>query len=82
MVANFGGLDQKLVEAIEAHADTVVALCPCCQVQLRDSNIKNHLGLKISDLAHFTMEALMPNMLPLIIPYMTPKMMAYIKEEL
>ena len=41
----------RLQEAVDAGADTVVALCPCCQVQLRDSNIKNDLGLKIDDLA-------------------------------
>ena len=41
----------RLAEAVNAGADTVVALCPCCQVQLRDSNIKNDLGLKIDDLA-------------------------------
>ena len=40
----------RLQEAVDAGADTVVALCPCCQVQLRDSNIKNDLGLKIDDL--------------------------------
>ncbi|MDR3686831.1 MAG: FAD-binding and (Fe-S)-binding domain-containing protein [Coriobacteriia bacterium] len=41
----------RLQEAVDAGADTVVALCPCCQVQLRDSNIKNELGLKIDDLS-------------------------------
>jgi Fe-S oxidoreductase/FAD/FMN-containing dehydrogenase len=41
----------RLQEAVDVGADTVVALCPCCQVQLRDSNIKNDLGLKIDDLA-------------------------------
>lgn len=41
----------RLQEAVDAGADTVVALCPCCQVQLRDSNIKNDLGLQIDDLA-------------------------------
>ena len=41
----------RLQEAIDAGADTVVALCPCCQVQLRDSNIKKELGLKIDDLS-------------------------------
>lgn len=41
----------RLQEAIDAGADTVVALCPCCQVQLRDSNIKNELGLQIDDLS-------------------------------
>lgn len=41
----------RLQEAVDAGADTVVALCPCCQVQLRDSNIKNEMGLKIDDLS-------------------------------
>ncbi len=41
----------RLQEAVDAGADTVVALCPCCQVQLRDSNIKNDLGLQIDDLS-------------------------------
>lgn len=41
----------RLQEAVDAGADTVVALCPCCQVQLRDSNIKNELGLQIDDLS-------------------------------
>jgi Fe-S oxidoreductase/FAD/FMN-containing dehydrogenase len=41
----------RLQEAVDIGADTVVALCPCCQVQLRDSNIKNDLGLKIDDLS-------------------------------
>ena len=36
----------RLHEAVDAGAETVVALCPCCQVQLRDSNIKNDLGLQ------------------------------------
>lgn len=41
----------RLQEAVDAGADTVVALCPCCQVQLRDSNIKNEMGLQIDDLS-------------------------------
>jgi len=41
----------RLQEAVDAGADTVVALCPCCQVQLRDANIKNDLGLQIDDLS-------------------------------
>ncbi len=48
----------RLQEAVDAKADTVVALCPCCQVQLRDSNVKNNLDLKITDLARFAMEGL------------------------
>lgn len=41
----------RLQEAIEAGADTVVALCPCCQVQLRDSASKGHMDLEVDDLA-------------------------------
>ncbi len=48
---------QRLQEAVDVQADTVVALCPCCQVQLRDSNIKNELGLKIDDLSRVVAEA-------------------------
>ena len=47
----------RLDEAVKAGADTVVALCPCCQVQLRDSNIKNDLGLKVDDLARVVAQA-------------------------
>jgi hypothetical protein len=47
----------RLQEAVDAGADRVVALCPCCQVQLRDSNIKNDLGLQIDDLARVVAEA-------------------------
>jgi len=47
----------RLQEAVDAGAETVVALCPCCQVQLRDSNIKNELGLKIDDLSRVVAEA-------------------------
>jgi Fe-S oxidoreductase/FAD/FMN-containing dehydrogenase len=48
---------QRLQEAVDVEADTVVALCPCCQVQLRDSNIKNDLGLKIDDLSRVVAQA-------------------------
>lgn len=48
---------QRLQEAVDVEADTVVALCPCCQVQLRDSNIKNELGLKIDDLSRVVAQA-------------------------
>jgi Fe-S oxidoreductase/FAD/FMN-containing dehydrogenase len=46
----------RLQEAVDVKAETLVALCPCCQVQLRDSNVKNMLNLKITDLARFVME--------------------------
>ncbi|HET6350800.1 MAG TPA: FAD-binding and (Fe-S)-binding domain-containing protein [Coriobacteriia bacterium] len=47
----------RLQEAVDAGADTVVALCPCCQVQLRDSNDKNGLGLRVDDLSRVVAEA-------------------------
>ncbi len=47
----------RLQEAIDIGADTVVALCPCCQVQLRDSVIKNDLPLKIDDLSRVVAQA-------------------------
>lgn len=48
----------RLQEAVDVKADKVVALCPCCQVQLRDSNNKNNHGLEITDLARYLMEGL------------------------
>ncbi|MBK5211618.1 MAG: FAD-binding oxidoreductase [Coriobacteriia bacterium] len=48
---------QRLQEAVDQKADKVIALCPCCQVQLRDSNDKNHMGLVIDDLARVVAEA-------------------------
>jgi hypothetical protein len=47
----------RLREAVDAGADTVVALCPCCQVQLRDSNVRNDLGLRVDDLSRVVAEA-------------------------
>jgi len=35
-----------------------VALCPCCQVQLRDSVVKNGMNIPVVDLAHVAAEAL------------------------
>ena len=34
-----------------------MAFCPCCQVQLRDSNIRNGLGLRVDDLARVVAQA-------------------------
>lgn len=47
----------RLQEAVDAGAETVVAMCPCCQVQLRDSNERNNLGLEIDDLARSLAQA-------------------------
>jgi Fe-S oxidoreductase len=49
---------QRLDEAIEAGADACVALCPCCQVQLRDSTVKNGIDMPVDDLARVVMEGL------------------------
>ena len=51
-----GGM--RLQEAIDIKANTVVAMCPCCQVQLRDSASKNKMDLEIADLARFVMKGL------------------------
>ncbi|MFC2056145.1 FAD-binding and (Fe-S)-binding domain-containing protein [Chloroflexota bacterium] len=48
----------RLKEAREAGAEKVLALCPCCQVQLRISADKNNIPVEIVDLANFTASAL------------------------
>ncbi|MDO8963078.1 MAG: FAD-binding and (Fe-S)-binding domain-containing protein [Coriobacteriia bacterium] len=47
----------RLQEAIDVGADKLVALCPCCQVQLRDSAEKNGMDIEVDDLARFVAEA-------------------------
>ncbi len=47
----------RLEEAIDAGADTVVAICPCCQVQLRDAAEKSGLDIKVDDLARVVANA-------------------------
>jgi Fe-S oxidoreductase len=49
---------QRLDEAVDIGADAVVALCPCCQVQLRDSTVKNGIDMPVDDLARIVMEGL------------------------
>jgi Fe-S oxidoreductase/FAD/FMN-containing dehydrogenase len=48
----------RLNEAKKAGADTILAVCPCCQFQLRVSNDKKQVGVKVRDLASFVAEAL------------------------
>jgi Fe-S oxidoreductase/FAD/FMN-containing dehydrogenase len=48
----------RLDEAVDAGADAMIALCPCCQVQLRDSADKNGIDLPVDDLARVLMEGL------------------------
>lgn len=49
---------QRLDEAVAVGADACVALCPCCQVQLRDSTVKNGIDMPVDDLARVVMEGL------------------------
>jgi len=51
-----GGM--RLQEALDVEADTCVALCPCCQVQLRDSARKNGMDIKVDDLARVVAQGL------------------------
>ncbi|MCE5190605.1 MAG: FAD-binding oxidoreductase [Actinomycetia bacterium] len=48
----------RLDEAVDIGADALVALCPCCQVQLRDSSVKNGIDMPVDDLARVVMEGL------------------------
>ncbi|HEY3317829.1 MAG TPA: FAD-binding and (Fe-S)-binding domain-containing protein [Coriobacteriia bacterium] len=50
-----GGM--RLKEAEDISAEKVVALCPCCQVQLRTSAEKNGTDIEIDDLARMVAEA-------------------------
>jgi Fe-S oxidoreductase/FAD/FMN-containing dehydrogenase len=56
VAADIGGF--RLEEAVEASAQKVLALCPCCEVQLRISAKKKNLPVEVVDLAHFTGNAL------------------------
>jgi len=48
----------RLDEAVEAGADKVLALCPCCEFQFRVTAEKKAIGLEIQDLAHLAAEQL------------------------
>lgn len=48
----------RIQEALDVEADKLVALCPCCQVQLRDSALKNGMDIPVTDLAKFFAESL------------------------
>jgi len=57
LVAHEIGKD-RLDEAEEIKADSVLALCPCCEFQLRVSKDKKKLPVEINDLAAFACKAL------------------------
>jgi Fe-S oxidoreductase len=48
----------RLAEAVEAGAQKVLALCPCCEFQLRVTADKKGVPLEVVDLARFTACAL------------------------
>ncbi len=48
----------RLDEAVEAGAQKVLALCPCCEFQLRVSAEKKHSTVEVIDLASFSAKAL------------------------
>jgi len=48
----------RLDEAVEAGADKVLALCPCCEFQLRVSADKKKVPVEIVDLARYASAAL------------------------
>ena len=43
----------RLDEALEAGAEKILSLCPCCEVQLRVTAEKKGLPIEVQDLAHF-----------------------------
>jgi len=49
---------ERLDDAVANGADKVLALCPCCEFQLRVSNDKKELGMDVVDLARFASSAL------------------------
>ena len=50
--------DRRLREAIEVGAEAVLALCPCCQFQLRVSSEKRDSHMPVHDLASFACKGL------------------------
>ncbi|WP_407308469.1 FAD-binding and (Fe-S)-binding domain-containing protein [Desulfosporosinus sp. SB140] len=51
-----GGM--RIQEAIDVDADALLALCPCCQVQLRKAAKTNNMDIPITDLARFIAKGL------------------------
>jgi len=48
----------RLEEALEVDAEKILALCPCCEVQLRVSAKKKQIPVEVMDLANFAASAL------------------------
>ena len=56
VAAKLGGI--RIQEAIDVNADALLALCPCCQVQLRSAAKANNMDIPITDLASFIAKGL------------------------
>jgi Fe-S oxidoreductase/FAD/FMN-containing dehydrogenase len=56
VAARIGG--EKHAEARSVEADQILALCPCCEFQLRVAGEANNSEIEVVDLARFTAEAL------------------------
>jgi Fe-S oxidoreductase/FAD/FMN-containing dehydrogenase len=56
VAAEIGGL--RLNEAVDVGAQKVLAICPCCEVQLRIAAKKKNIPVEVVDLAHFAGNAL------------------------
>ncbi len=50
--------ERKLNEALEAGAEKIIALCPCCEFQMRVTRDKKKKEIEIVDLARFSVKAL------------------------
>ena len=48
----------RLDEAVETGAETVLALCPCCEFQFRVTKEKKNIPIEIADLAQFASSAM------------------------
>lgn len=48
----------RIQEAIAVKADALLALCPCCQVQLRTAAKANNMTIPVTDLARFVAKGL------------------------
>lgn len=48
----------KLQDALDVGADKILALCPCCQVQMRVTAKAKDMPVEIIDLTHFAADAL------------------------
>ncbi|GAV25718.1 hypothetical protein ciss_16510 [Carboxydothermus islandicus] len=58
---------KRVNEAVKVNADMLIALCPCCQFQLRVAADKNNIDMPVVDLAAFAAKGLgieLPNPTP------------------